>query len=191
MTSTPPPNTFPCPQCERMYKTKNGLRNHLRKYVHGTSASVPVSSAPVETVETVQVQVQVQVQREPEGDQDDDLEYDQEEDDEDGPEYEQDEDDQDDDLEYDQEEDDQDDDLEYDQDEDDRCPVLSLSVFDNNKCNNKYICVTVMDTYHVAFLAAIFVAVLTNMGMVTYVIYSQGSGSSSPTKATLATLKKL
>jgi len=163
MTSTPPPNTFPCPQCERMYKTKNGLRNHLRKYVHGTSASVPVSSAPVETVETVQVQVQVQ--REPEGDQDDDLEYDQEEDDEDGPEYE--------------------------QDEDDCCPVLSLSVFDNNKCNNKYICVTVMDTYHVAFLATIFVAVLTNMGMVTYVIYSQGSGSSSPANATLATLKKL
>lgn len=173
MTSTPPPNTFPCPQCERMYKTKNGLRNHLRKYVHGTSASVPVPPATVETV-------QVQVQREPEGDQDDDLdddleydlegkldddqEYDQEEEDEDGPEYE--------------------------QDEDDRCPVLSLSVFDNNKCNNKYICVTVMDTYHVAFLAAIFMAVLTNMGMVTYVIYSQGSGSSSPANATLATLKK-
>ena len=174
MTSTPPPNTFPCPQCERMYKTKNGLRNHLRKYVHGTSASVPVP--PVETVEPVQVQVQ----REPEGDQDDDLdddlEYDLEGE-------------LDDDQEYDQEEEDEDG-PEYEQDEDDRCPVLSLSVFDNNKCNNKYICVTVMDTYHVAFLAAIFMAVLTNMGMVTYVIYSQGSGSSSPANATLATLKK-
>jgi len=177
MTSTPPPNTFPCPQCERIYKTKNGLRNHLRKYVHGTSASVPVSSAPVETVETVQVQVQ----SEPEGDQDDELEYDLEDD--------QEEDDEDD-QEYDQEEEDEDG-PEYEQDEDDRCPVLSLSVFDNNKCNNKYICVTVMDTYHVAFLAAIFMAVLTNMGMVTYVIYSQGSGSSSPANATLATLKKL
>ena len=176
MTSTPPPNAFPCPQCERMYKTKNGLRNHLRKYVHVTPVSLPVPPATVETVETVQVQVQVQ--REPEGDQDDDLEYDQEEDD------------QDDDLEYDQEEDDEDG-PEYEQDEDDCCPVLSLSVFDNNKCNNKYICVTVMDTYHVAFLATIFVAVLTNMGMVTYVIYSQGSGSSSPANATLATLKKL
>jgi hypothetical protein len=185
-----------------MYKTKNGLRNHLRKYVHVTPVSLPVPPATVETVETVQVQVQVQ--REPEGDQDDDLEYDQEEDDQDDDlEYDQEEDDQDDDLEYDQEEDDQDDDLEYDQeeddedgpeyeqDEDDCCPVLSLSVFDNNKCNNKYICVTVMDTYHVAFLATIFVAVLTNMGMVTYVIYSQGSGSSSPANATLATLKKL
>jgi len=177
MTSTPPPNTFPCPQCERIYKTKNGLRNHLRKYVHGTSASVPVSSAPVETVETVQVQVQ----SEPEGDQDDELEYDLEDDQEEND---------DDDQEYDQEEEDEDG-PEYEQDEDDRCPVLSLSVFDNNKCNNKYICVTVMDTYHVAFLAAIFMAVLTNMGMVTYVIYSQGSGSSSPANATLATLKKL
>jgi hypothetical protein len=174
MTSTPPPNAFPCPQCERMYKTKNGLRNHLRKYVHGTSASVPVPPATVETVETVHVQ------SEPEGDQDDDLEYDLEYDHED---------DDDDDQEYDQEEEDEDG-PEYEQDEDDRCPVLSLSVFDNNKCNNKYICVTVMDTYHVAFLAAIFMAVLTNMGMVTYVIYSQGSGSSSPANATLATLKK-
>ena len=122
------------------------------------------------------VQVQVQVQREPEDDQDDDLEYDLEDDQEEN----------DDD---DQEEEDEDG-PEYEQDEDDRCPVLSLSVFDNNKCNNKYICVTVMDTYHVAFLAAIFMAVLTNMGMVTYVIYSQGSGSSSPANATLATLKK-
>jgi len=174
MTSTPPPNTFPCPQCERMYKTKNGLRNHLRNYVHGTSASVPVPPAPVETMEPVQVHVQ----REPEDDQDDDLEYDLEDDQEEND---------DDDQEYDQEEEDEDG-PEYEQDEDDRCPVLSLSVFDNNKCNNKYICVTVMDTYHVAFLAAIFMAVLTNMGMVTYVICSQRS--SSPANATLATLKK-
>jgi hypothetical protein len=151
----------------------------VRKYVHGTSASVPVSSAPVETVETMET-VQVHVQREPEDDQDDDLEYDLEDDQEEND---------DDDQEYDQEEEDEDG-PEYEQDEDDRCPVLSLSVFDNNKCNNKYICVTVMDTYHVAFLAAIFMAVLTNMGMVTYVIYSQGSGSSSPANATLATLKK-
>jgi len=109
MTSTPPPNTFPCPQCQRIYKTKNGLRNHLRKYVHGTSASVPVSSAPVETVETVQVQVQ----SEPEGDQDDELEYDLEDDQEEND---------DDDQEYDQEEEDEDG-PEYEQDEDDRCPV--------------------------------------------------------------------
>jgi len=177
MTSTPPPNTFPCPQCERMYKTKNGLRNHLRKYVHGTSASVPVPPATVETMETMETVETVHVQREPEDDQDDDLEGE--------PEDDQEEDD-DDDQEYDQEED-EDEDQDEEEDQDDRCPVLSLSVFDNNKCNNKYICVTVMDTYHVAFLAAIFVAVLTNMGMVTYVIYSQGL--SSPANATWTHVK--